>query len=186
MNAVRVPIDRQVYLESLVWRQADIRGRLEVLRSQVQVLQKEENDLIQEIRAIDLLIGAARGNGSSIPPAPDSTAAPPQRGAGAIPDFGAWGPTGREIYQRAYEVIRDAGVPLHYRVLAEQVRERVPLSGVDPGATLIAHLHRAQDVFPRLGRGVYGIAGMVDKPSLSPEVASAGKRRQRVRRRRLK
>jgi hypothetical protein len=150
------------------------------------VLQKEEGDLIQEVRAIDLLIGAARGNGTLLPQGPDSANALPVRGGGAIPDFGAWGPTGREIYQRAYEVIRDAGVPLHYRVLAEQVRQRVPLSGADPGATLIAHLHRAQDVFPRLGRGVYGIAGMVDKPSLSPEVAGAGKRRQRVRRRRLK
>lgn len=186
MTSVKGPIDKAVYLESLVWRQTDVRGRLEVLRSQVQVLQKEENDLIQEVRAIDLLIGAARGNGTLLPQGPDSANALPVRGGGAIPDFGAWGPTGREIYQRAYEVIRDAGVPLHYRVLAEQVRQRVPLSGADPGATLIAHLHRAQDVFPRLGRGVYGIAGMVDKPLLSPEVAGAGKRRQRVRRRRLK
>jgi hypothetical protein len=186
MASVKVPIDKAVYLESLVWRQADIRGRLEILRSQVLVLQREENDLIQEVRAIDLLIGAAKGNDTLLPQGLDSANALPVPRAGAIPDFGAWGPTGREIYQRAYEVIRDAGVPLHYRVLAEQVRQRVPLSGVDPGATLIAHLHRAQDVFPRLGRGVYGIAGMVDTSSLSPEVAGAGKRRQRVRRRRLK
>lgn len=186
MGLVKVPIDNSVYLESLVWHQADIRGRLEVIRSQVQVLQREENDLIQEVRAIDLLIGAAKGNGTLLPQGSDSANALPVPGGGAIPDFGAWGPTGREIYQRAYEVIRDAGVPLHYRVIAEQVRQRVPLSGVDPGATLIAHFHRAQDFFPRLGRGVYGIAGMVDKPLPSPEASGAGKRRQRVRRRRMK
>jgi hypothetical protein len=86
-------------------------------------------------------------------------------------------------------VIVDAGVPLHYRVLAEHVREKVPLSGADPGATLIAHLHRAQEIFPRVGRGIYGIAGMVNRASVEHARAQpsvpARKRRQRVRRRRL-
>lgn len=186
MNSAKAPIDKQVYLESLVWRQADLRGRLEVLRSQVQALQKEEGELIQEVRAIDLLIGAAGGNGMQPPSRPDSTHALHDSGTSSTPDFEAWSPTAREIYQRAYAVILDAGVPLHYRVLAEHIQAKVPLGGVDPGATLIAHLHRAQDIFPRLGRGVYGVAGMVAKPSLPPQVAAAGKRRQRVRRRRLR
>jgi hypothetical protein len=186
MNSAKAPIDIQMYLESLVWRQADLRGRLELLRSQVQALQKEESDLIQEVRAIDLLIGAAGGNGTRPASQPDSTHASPDGIGSATPDFGAWSPTAREIYQRAYEVILDAGVPLHYRVLAEHIQAKVPLGGNDPGATLIAHLHRAQDIFPRLGRGVYGIAGMQAKPSVVPPVGTPGKRRQRVRRRRLR
>lgn len=186
MNSAKAPIDKHVYLESLVWRQADLRGRLEVLRSQVQALQKEESELIQEVRAIDLLIGAVGGNGAQPQSQPDSTHALLDRVSSATPDFGAWGPTAREIYQRAYEVILDAGVPLHYRVLAEQIQAKIPLGGNDPGATLIAHLHRAQDIFPRLGRGVYGVAGMVGKPLLPVQGATAGKRQPRVRRRRLR
>ena len=186
MNPAKPAVDQAIYLESLAWRQAEIRGRLEAVRAEVQALQKEESDLIQQVRALDLLIGAAKGNGASPPMGPSSTQLVPEQKTGTMPDFAAFGPTAREIYQRAYDVIRDAGMPLHYRVLAEQVQEKVPLSGADPGATLIAHLHRAQDVFPRLGRGIYGITGLVDKPSLPPQIDGAGKRRQRVRRRRMK
>jgi hypothetical protein len=190
MNVAQARIDRDVYLKSLAWRQAEVRSRLEDLRSQLQGLQREEADLMQEVRAIDLLLGSARANGSqaqSNPKASSSASEPPSQ---QLPDFSAWGPTAREIYQCTYKVILDAGVPLHYRVLAEHVREKVGLSGADPGATLIAHLHRAQEIFPRVGRGVYGIAGMVNKPadeSAEAEPSVPGrKRRQRVRRRRVK
>ena len=183
MDSPKPTIDKQLYVESLVWRQRAIRSRLEALRLEVQALQKEENELIQEVRALELLIGVATEDGVAHSQTMAGAGQAPD-GAIAIPDFGSWGPTSREIYQRVYEVIRDAGVPLHYRVLAEQVREKVALSGADPGATLIAHLHRAPDVFPRLGRGIYGISGMADRSAKS-EGASSNRRGRRVRRRRI-
>ena len=190
MNSAKAAIDRDIYLESLVWRQAEIRARLETLRSQIQVFQKEEADLMQEVRAIDLLLGASNGRSTSSQSKPGSRADARDPDGHTLPDFSAWGPTAREIYQCTYKVILDAGVPLHYRVLAEHVRERVPLSGADPGATLIAHLHRAQEIFPRVGRGIYGVAEMVPKPSTGAvdedQRPSARKRRPRIRRRRIR
>jgi hypothetical protein len=190
MGLAKTPIDRDVYLKSLVWRQAEIRSRLETLRSQLQAFQREEAELMQEVRAIDLLLGAAKVNGSLVQSKAEPSAEGSDSASQELPDFSAWGPTAREIYQCTYKVILDAGVPMHYRVLAEHVRERVQLSGADPGATLIAHLHRAQEIFPRVGRGVYGIAGMVNKPAIERIGAEPGvpprKRRQRVRRRRVK
>ena len=191
MSFATAAIDRAVYLNSLVWRQAEIRSRLEDVRSQLQGFQREEAELMQEVRAIDLLLSAARGNGSSVRPKTKVPAETSDPVGNELPDFSAWGPTARQIYQCAYEVILDAGVPLHYRVLAEHVREKVALSGADPGATLIAHLHRAQEIFPRVGRGIYGIAGMVSQtavkpPAIDSEVTAVRQRRQRVRRRRIK
>jgi hypothetical protein len=119
---------------------------------------------------VEQLLGAAgevvgRANESIVPSQHDSDGARSRHGPdpdsnGVVLDFSSWGPKSRAIYITAAEVIREAGVPLHYRVLAEEVQKQVALSGVDPGATLIAHLNRAREIFPRVGRGIYGLEGV--------------------------
>ena len=75
---------------------------------------------------------------------------------------------------------------MHYRVLAEEVQKTAPLSGKKTGATLLAHLHRAQGLFPRVGRGVYAIRGMIDPEPATPAMTNGQttptKRRQTRRR----
>jgi hypothetical protein len=182
------------YVASLRWRQQDLQGKLEAIGAEIASLTRSEADFKQQLRAIEQLLVAAGESAVSQDPLIASTphrADGPPRPNGANPDaddapfdFSAWGPKSRAIYTTAAEVIRDAGVPLHYRVLADEVQKKVALSGADPGATLIAHLNRAQDVFPRVGRGIYGLEGLVTAPV--PSATSAGassKRRPRTRRR---
>jgi hypothetical protein len=181
-------------MDSLRWRRGDLQGKMADVSEKLQALSKEEDALRQELRAVEQLLFAADGDGSDVksagrpekvqkaPPGPPGTAEPTPDSL----DLTGYGPTARKILASVEQVIREAGVPLHYRVLAEEVQKRAPLSGKDPGATLIAHLHRAQDHFPRVGRGVYGIQGMVDaQPTAEPSNGSnSTKRRRRTRRRR--
>lgn len=183
----------QKYVESLRWRRGDLQGKIAAVRGRLQALTAEESEFLQELRAVEQLLFAADGAVQQVeaarPNAELDTAT--RRGPGAESsslDLSGYGPTARRIYVSVERVIRDAGVPLHYRVLAEEVQKHAPLSGKDPGATLIAHLHRAQELFPRVGRGVYGVQGMVN-PDLVPEQPSnEGKatKRRRTRRRRTR
>ena len=184
---------QRIYVESLRWRQADLGGKLDTVTRQIAAMTRDEADLKQQLRAVEQLLSVEG----------DATA--PPRGTGTVkggattqvksgnevaPDaddpsvtFAQWSLKSRAIYTAAADALREAGVPLHYRMLAEQVQKRVALGGVDPGATLIAHLHRAQDVFPRVGRGVYGLQGMAPAATTGDAGTKPAKRRRRARRR---
>jgi hypothetical protein len=184
------------YVDSLRWRRKDLQGRLEAIAPQIASLTRDETELRQQLRAVEQLLSVEDGQADTRPtPAELGTGqpdAPISLGGGELEaengslDFRAWGPKSRGIYEAAAQVIREAGVPLHYRVLAEEVQKKVPLSGVDPGATLIAHFHRAQEAFPRVGRGVYGLKGMVADIEPLPKSAGAPVRRRRKTRRRTR
>ncbi len=183
-----------LYVASLRWRRGDLQQKLDTVGAKMQALTDEEAQLRQQMRAVDQLLAAAHpeqelesadgaavhaGSNGAVPGGGQDSAEP-------TPDFTAWGPTARRIYACAEEVIREAGVPLHYRVLADEIQKKVALSGGDPGATLIAHLHRAQEVFPRVGRGVYGLAGMTQSISTGTDsvLAPTATRRRRPKTRR--
>lgn len=188
---------RRVYVDSLRWRQHDLRGKIGAIGRQIAVWTRDEAELKQQLRAVEQLL-SAEGEPAGDPQrnlavVHVSTGGDASDGNGRGPDtedpslsFAEWGPKSRAIYTAAAEVIREAGVPLHYRVLAEEVQKLVALGGADPGATLIAHLHRAQDVFPRVGRGIYGLQGMVtvaptDKRGAAATTARRPKTRRRTR-----
>jgi hypothetical protein len=193
MAQVIHPEPEQVYVESLQWRREDLQTKLAAVGFQVAALTREEAELRLQLRAVDQLLAAEGASspegGGSVHLATENNDVPVsvggdrQSGADASPDFSAWGPKARAIYAAAAHAIGDAAVPLHYRVLAEEVQKSVPLSGVDPGATLIAHLHRAQDIFPRVGRGIYGLRGMVAASEVASRNSTPVRRRRKTRRR---
>jgi hypothetical protein len=164
------------YVDSLLWRRDDLQATIGALGEQIALLSKEETELKQQLRALDQLLGAEESRISdqtllaSAPPAgaeqPVEGTSARTNGAAADVALRATGPKSRAIYAAVADALHAAGVPLHYRILAEEVQKKVPLTGADPGATLIAHLHRAQDLFPRLGRGVYGLSGMITSEPL--------------------
>lgn len=185
-------------MDGLRWRRGDLQGKINDVRSQLESLKNQEDELLQQLRAVEQLLFTSDGssNGapesrSTVPAGPGGAAAPGEPDADASSmDFSTFGPTARKIYASAEQVLREAGVPLHYRVLAEEVQKHAPLSGRDPGATLIAHLQRAQDLFPRVGRGVYGLQGMAEGPQPSATDGAGASRptqkRRRTRRRRTR
>ncbi len=197
---------KALYLESLRWRHDSLKQQLDAAQKQMDELNRNEASLTLQLRAVEQLLAvevAEEPNGSrglegqaSTPPAgagPEleslsvPTAADHLDGGNSAEDQGTidwsiWGPKARRIYVAAAQALRDAGVPLHYRVLADEVQKQVPLSGADAGATLIAHMHRAQEVFPRLGRGIYGLRGMTTSDSTGKEPAPIGRPGGRVRR----
>ncbi len=187
---------RRVYVDSLRWRQHDLQGKIEAIGRQLAALTRDDAELKQQLRAVDQLLSAEgepaadpHRNAALVQVGADDSAS--GNGRGPDPDspslsFAEWGPKSRAIYTAAAEVIREAGVPLHYRVLAEEVQKHVALGGNDPGATLIAHLHRAQDVFPRVGRGIYALQGMVAVAQTDDPVATAPTARRRKTRRRTR
>jgi len=184
---------RRVYVDSLRWRQHDLQGKIEAIGRQIAAWTRDDAELKQQLRAVEQLL-SAEGEPAADPQrnvglVQVGTDASDGNGRGPDPDqpslsFAEWGPKSRAIYTAAAEVIREAGVPLHYRVLAEEVQKHVALGGNDPGATLIAHLHRAQDVFPRVGRGIYGLQGMVavEQPAKTGTAATTARRRKTRRR----
>lgn len=187
---------QRVYVDSLRWRKHDLQGKIEVVGRQIAAWTRDEAELKQQLRAVEQLLsaeGESSGNprGAIAPVQVGSDASVSGNGRGPDSDhaslsFARAGSKSRAIYTAAAEVIREAGVPLHYRVLAEEVQKHVALGGVDPGATLIAHLHRAQDVFPRVGRGIYGLQGMVsvtqrDEPAATTPATRRRKTRRRTR-----
>ena len=182
-------VDEHTYLESLRWRRGDLQSRLGQLKVELDRLSHEESGVNRELQALDVLLAAAEQpatNASVRPTSPIGSAGDTLTLAPVgDTDPSAFGPTARVIYARAEEIIRDAGVPLHYRILADEIQKRVPLSGADPGATLIAHLHRAPHLFPRVGRGIYAIPEVVpfQDGKRSNSEASTGRRKPRVRRR---
>jgi hypothetical protein len=184
----------RAFIESLRWRQQDLQGKLQAIGGQLAALTRSEADLKQQLRSVEQLLSAAgepfgRVNEAAVPAQHFSADTASSNGAGrdadgAPFDFSSWGPKSRAIYVTAADVIREAGVPLHYRVLAEEVQKRVALGGVDPGATLIAHLNRARDIFPRVGRGIYGLEGLVTATApLETSAATPTGRRPKTRRR---
>lgn len=183
----------RVYVDSLRWRREDLQGKLEAVGLEIASLTRDEAELRQQLRAVEQLLTASGasltdGKGSiHMVDGRGDVAASASRGTddadrGSL-DFSAFGPKSRGIYSAAAQVIGEAGVPLHYRVLAEEVQKRVPLSGVDPGATLIAHLQRAKDFFPRVGRGVYGLQGMANAGTDATLPQTTAGRRRKTRRR---
>lgn len=186
---------RRTYVDSLRWRRHDLQGKIEATGRQIAASTRDETELKQHLRAVEQLLSAEGEQPTDPYPATGpfqiGTDASIPSGNGSEPDsdqaslsFARWGPKSRAIYTAAAAVIREAGVPLYYRVLAEEVQKHVALGGVDPGATLIAHLHRAQDVFPRVGRGVYGLHGMVTvAPRDNPPATAPARRRRKTRRR---
>lgn len=194
MAQVIPPEAEQVYVESLRWRREDLQTKLAAVGFQVAALTREEAELRQQLRAVEQLLTAEGAppsdSGGAVQVATENNNVPVSAGGdgqsavGASLDFSAWGPKARGIYAAAAQAIVEAAVPLHYRVLAEEVQKSVPLNGVDPGATLIAHLHRAQDIFPRVGRGVYGLQGMVAaSETVAPRDSTPVRRRRKTRRR---
>jgi hypothetical protein len=183
------------YVDSLLWRRDDLQATIGALGERIALLSKEETELKQQLRSLDQLLGAEESRPADQTPlagAPQARAEQPVEGPsartnGAAADVAlrATGPKSRAIYAAVADALQAAGVPLHYRILAEEVQKKVPLSGADPGATLIAHLHRAQDLFPRLGRGVYGMSGMISSEPPAPGT-SASSPPQTSRRRRPK
>ena len=192
MNDATSSESERVYIDSLRWRRGDLEAKLATTRESLETLSKQETGLREELRAVDQLLFAASGtaagdNGAGRRRSETTSPRAEDNGLAAGPepsDLVGYGPTAQKIYACADQVIREAGVPLHYRVLADEVHKRIHLGGKDPGATLMAHLHRAQDLFPRLGRGVYGVPGMVDPEAAAPEqTASKSGRRRRTQRR---
>lgn len=184
---------QRIYVESLRWRRADLGDKLDALTRQIAGMTRDEAELKQQLRAVEHLLSV---EGESSPAAPQgagtlrSGAATSSASGERAPDsddpplnFADRSPRSRAIYTAAADALKEAGVPLHYRMLAEQVQKRVALGGIDPAATLIAHLHRAHDVFPRVGRGVYGLQGMTALPTADDAEAKPTKRRRRARRR---
>src|SRR5713226_5706269 len=186
MTTPREPKPEILYVESLRWRQSWLRAELDSVQGRIEDLNREEATLTVQLRAVEQLLSVEqiqmsngvqaapshhllrasaeptdKEEGSSMPSAEDDQAV----------DWSVFGPKSRKIYVATANVLREAGVPLHYRVLADEVQKQVPLAGADAGATLIAHMHRAQEIFPRLGRGIYGLRGMTT--SGSPRKASA-------------
>ena len=185
-----------MYVESLRWRCGDLQAKLQVVSSQIASLTRDESELRQQLRAVEQLLAA---EGASPTESKGSIGHASKNTNGSVSatgdghetdadslDFSSWGPKARGIYVAAAQAIADAAIPLHYRVLAEEVQKKVPLSGVDPGATLIAHLHRAQHIFPRVGRGVYGLQGMVAATATAKASPSTPVRRRRKTRRRTR
>jgi hypothetical protein len=194
---------KAAYLESLRWRHDSLKQQLDAAQKQMEELNRNEASLTLQLRAVEQLLAvevAEEPNGVGLQvgalPAPDTlepgslsaaTSADHREGWDAAEDqttidWSVWGPKARRIYVAAAQALRDAGVPLHYRVLADEVQKQVPLSGADAGATLIAHMHRAQEIFPRLGRGIYGLRGMTTSDSPSKASAPIGRLAGRVRR----
>jgi hypothetical protein len=186
---------RRMYVDSLRWRRSDLQGKLEAVGRQIAASTRAETELRQHLRAVEQLLLAegeqrveASLAGDPFQIGSDSPMGIANGGESESDQpslsFARWGPKSRAIYTAAAAAIREAGVPLYYRVLAEEVQKHVALGGVDPGATLIAHLHRAQDVFPRVGRGVYSLQGMVAGIQQDePEAKAPASRRRKTRRR---
>lgn len=183
---------QRTYVESLRWRRADLGDKLDALTRQIAAMTRDEAELKQQLRAVEQLLSvegespaAPQGTGTVGSGPGTSSASGERTPASDDPplNFADRSPKSRAIYRAAADALKEAGVPLHYRMLAEQVQKRVPLAGIDPAATLIAHLHRAHDVFPRVGRGVYGLQGMTSLPIADDVGAKPAKRRRRARRR---
>jgi hypothetical protein len=187
---------QRLYVESLRWRSGDLLAKLQALVSQIASLTRDETELRQQLRAVEQLLAAegasptdSKGSighvGKNTNGSVSATGNGKETDGGSL-DFSSWGPKARGIYVAAAQAIADAAIPLHYRVLAAEVQKNVPLSGVDPGATLIAHLHRAQHIFPRVGRGVYGLQGMGTAAATVKAPGSTPVRRRRKTRRRTR
>lgn len=191
--------NERLYVDSLRWRRGDLQDRLSTVRSRIESLTEQEAQLKSQLRAIDQLLavdgGTLENGGDGGVKARQVESVPVdgeahhslevQESSGEKPpfDFSSFGPTARRIYSCAEQILRDAGVPMHYRALAEEIEKSVPLSGADAGATLIAHLHRAQEVFPRVGRGVYGLKGVTPAASGPVNGGTSNSRRPKTRRR---
>lgn len=198
-----------IYLESLRWRHDWLKTELTTVQARIQDLSRQEASLTVQLRAVEQLLSLEPVQRAAWPAEPSSGPSPARARANgtdsvvttpaalepAEVDWSAFGPKSRMIYMAAADVLREAGVPLHYRALAEEVQKQVPLAGTDPGATLIAHLHRAGQLFPRMGRGIYGLAASTPgaasqgaaspaEPSVSTSEPLTKRRRRRVVRRR--
>jgi len=175
MTIAREPNPEILYVESLRWRQSWLRAELDSVQGRIEDLNREEATLTVQLRAVEQLLSVEQiqiSNGAQPAAAhllekaaaeptdskEEGTSKPSAEDDQAV-DWSVFGPKSRKIYVATANVLREAGVPLHYRVLADEVQKQVPLAGTDPGATLIAHLHRAQHLFPRIARGVYGLGG---------------------------
>lgn len=189
-------------MESLRWRQGHLKAELGATQARIEDLNRQEASLTVQLRAVEQLLSVEEVRN----PASGSRSEPPTSAAAELSatksfdtpkapraadfeaeDWSGFGPKARKIYMATASVLREAGVPLHYRALAEEIQKQVPLTGSDPGATLIAHLHRAQHLFPRVARGVYGLAGAVGtetSPEGTDEAAHPAAAKRRVRRRR--
>jgi hypothetical protein len=188
MTTPREPKPEILYVESLRWRQSWLRAELDSVQGRIEDLNREEATLTVQLRAVEQLLSVEQiqmSNGVQAAPSHHlerASAEPTDKAEGSSTpsaeddqavDWSVFGPKSRKIYVATANVLREAGVPLHYRVLADEVQKQVPLAGTDPGATLIAHLHRAQHLFPRIARGVYGLGGAKVATTEGPTEATA-------------
>jgi hypothetical protein len=127
----------RAYVESLRWRRGDLEDRISKVREEMEVLAQQEGSLRQEVRAVEQLLSAANPTTNGRAQASDGPAetvadrrSTPNAEAD-LADFSGFGPTARRIYASAEQALLDAGVPLHYRVLADEVQKTAPLSGRD-------------------------------------------------------
>jgi hypothetical protein len=173
---------REAYLAGLEWKHGVLQAELAVVRAEAERLTKEEAQILNRLRALETLlmleVGAVATNAAlesldkdgsleqSTTLAAFEARQPGVPGSSAEILITETRPNGtgvlssktRLIYQSVRRVLIEAGVPMHYRQIAEEVQKSVPLNGADPAATLIAHLSRARDLFPRVGRGHYWLA----------------------------
>jgi hypothetical protein len=162
---VQLSGSREKYLELLRWRRRDLQKDLDALSRQRQQLAQAEAAIVNQVRSLDTLLAAeeARGAGEfgARGPANSEFVAPP-----LIDDSSA--DVGSMIRDAAERVLREAGGPMHYKVIANRVQTMVPLRGKNPAATLLTFLTKDADRFCRVDRGCYSLN----------EIAAAGDGRQ--------
>lgn len=176
------------YLSGLSWRRDRLKAELDTIESQKQELLRREAGLVAQLRSIETLLvaesaisesqGSMRGQS---PPLASEAVSDAETTSGDVPSE-----IGNRIYTAVESSLRDAAVPLHYKSLAEMVQKLVPLRGKDPAATLLAYLSKVPQRFPRVGRGVYALAGatLLDGMTKSKENVPRAFHRRRRRRKR--
>lgn len=124
---------------------AALQDRLEVLKTEVSEAQdrvREWSSVIgQKQDQIERIIALLQSEGVSI----DRTDL-----LGVLPV---------SLSEVATKVLRQSGAPLHYKDLAGMIEgSGYKIQGMNPEATLLAHLHRTSDQFLRTGRGMWALA----------------------------
>jgi hypothetical protein len=129
------------YVDSLRQKRIDVLGEIETLRQRVVELSSRLTVKENQLRNIDDLLRLET---------PSDATASPSNGIGV--------PVRAKIRDRAYEALKERGVPLHYRELATRLAQSdVYIPGQDPAANLIAHLSRDARFLRTEGRGMYGL-----------------------------
>lgn len=195
-------IDLALYRQVLRGRREELGRELQRIADMRDALTRQEARILQQVRSLDALLTMELDGGDLGIPAElraSEVAGDDTHGAGATDAPGSGATAVHQgvasdpalaprdvrdlVLDAVQQVLRQEGVPLHYRQLADTVGTQAPLRGKDPGATLLAHLSRAADRFVRVGRGIYWLA---DEPLPAGILVAAGGRRRARRGRRTR